>query len=95
MTGSPITPPKRMILPDGMVLVHAHKADSAVHGKARRRWDACLSRTEGVGLAWAAMLGFVRIATNRRIVQRPLAVADVMARLEEWLALPHIHRPPL
>jgi uncharacterized protein len=80
-----------MILPDVNVLVHAHNADSAVHEKARRWWDACLSGTEGVGLAWAAMLGFVRIATNRKIVERPLAVPDVMERLEQWLALPHVH----
>jgi hypothetical protein len=46
----------------------AHNADSAVHQRARRWWDACLSGVEGVGLAWAAMLGFVRISTNRRVV---------------------------
>jgi toxin-antitoxin system PIN domain toxin len=80
-----------MILPDVNVLVHAHNADSAVHQKARRWWDACLSGTEGVGLAWAAMLGFVRITTNRRVVARPLSVGDVMERLNGWLALPHIH----
>jgi uncharacterized protein len=80
-----------MILPDVNVLVHAHNADSAVHERARRWWDACLSGTEGVGLAWAVILGFVRISTNRRVVARPLAVHDVMERLETWLALPHVH----
>jgi toxin-antitoxin system PIN domain toxin len=82
-----------MILPDASVLVHAHNPDSAVHEKARLWWDACLAGTEGVGLAWAAMLGFVRITTNRRIVARPLAVRDVMERIETWLALPHVHIP--
>ena len=57
-----------MILPDVNVLVHAHNADSALHDRARLWWDACLSGTEGVGLAWATMLGFVRITTNRRVV---------------------------
>ena len=80
-----------MILPDVNVLVHAHNADSSVHDKARRWWDGCLGGAEGVGLAWAAMLGFVRITTNRKIVARPFAVRDVMARLESWLALPHVH----
>jgi uncharacterized protein len=80
-----------MILPDVNVLVHAHNADSAVHEKARRWWDGCLSGSEGVGLAWATMLGFIRITTNRKVVARPLAVRDVMARLEGWLALPHVH----
>jgi len=52
------------------------------------RLSAC---TEGIGLAWAAMLGFVRITTNRRVVARPLPVERVMAQLQSWLALPHVH----
>ena len=80
-----------MILPDVNVLVHAHNADSAVHEKARLWWDACLSGAEGVGLAWATMLGFVRITTNRRVVARPLPVNEVTQRLQDWLALPHVH----
>ena len=80
-----------MILPDVNVLVHAHNADSALHEQARVWWDACLAGTEGIGLAWAAMLGFVRITTNRRVVARPLPVERVMAQLQSWLALPHVH----
>jgi toxin-antitoxin system PIN domain toxin len=80
-----------MILPDVNVLVHAHNADSAVHERARDWWDGCLAGSEGIGLAWAAILGFVRITTNRRVVARPLPVEDVMSRVESWLALPHVH----
>jgi toxin-antitoxin system PIN domain toxin len=80
-----------MILPDVNVLVHAHNADSAVHERARLWWDSCLSGAEGIGLAWATILGFVRITTNRRVVARPLAVQDVMNRLDAWLTLPHVH----
>jgi toxin-antitoxin system PIN domain toxin len=80
-----------MILPDVNVLVHAHNADSLVHDRARLWWDGCLSGSEGVGLAWAAILGFVRVTTNRKVVARPLAVADVMDRVEGWLELPHFH----
>jgi toxin-antitoxin system PIN domain toxin len=80
-----------VILPDVNVLVHAHNADSPTHAAARRWWDGCLAGSEGVGLAWATILGFVRITTNRRIVARPLAVADVMERIQVWLALPHFH----
>ena len=54
-------------------------------------WDACLSGTEGIGLAWATMLGFVRITTNRRVVARPLPVQTIMEQLQAWLALPHVH----
>jgi hypothetical protein len=82
-----------VILPDVNVLVHAHNSDSPVHDRARRWWDGCLAGTEGVGLAWATLLAFVRITTNRRIMARPLAVTDVLDRIESWLALPHVHVP--
>jgi toxin-antitoxin system PIN domain toxin len=80
-----------VILPDVNILVHAHNADSAVHERARRWWDGCLAGSEGVGLAWATLLGFIRVTTNRRIVARPLAVRDVMPRIQGWLDLPHVH----
>ncbi|TMH28553.1 MAG: type II toxin-antitoxin system VapC family toxin [Betaproteobacteria bacterium] len=80
-----------MILPDVNVLVHAHNSDSAVHEAARSWWDQCLAGSEGIGLAWATLLGFIRITTNRKIVARPLAIRDVMARIHGWLVLPHIH----
>lgn len=82
-----------MILPDVNLLVHAHNSDSPVHGPARRWWDGCLAGTEGVGLAWVVMLGFVRITTHPRILLRPLPVGDVLDRIESWLRLPHVHVP--
>jgi toxin-antitoxin system PIN domain toxin len=80
-----------MILPDVNVLVHAHNADSAMHIRARQWWRECLSGSEGIGLAWVALLGFVRLTTNRRIVTRPLHVQEVMAAVASWLDLPHVH----
>jgi uncharacterized protein len=80
-----------MILPDVNVLVHAYNADSAVHARARRWWGDCLSGSEGVGLAWVAILGFIRLTTNRRIVAEPLRVHDVTERIAGWLDLPHVH----
>jgi toxin-antitoxin system PIN domain toxin len=80
-----------MILPDVNVLVHAHNSDSPVHDAAREWWYGCLSGSEGVGLAWAALLGFVRLTTNRRIVARPFPVVDVMEIIHSWLELPHVH----
>ena len=82
-----------MILPDVNLLVHAHNTDSGVHGPARRWWGGCLAGTEGVGLAWVVMLGFVRITTHPRILLRPLPVGDVLDRIESWLQLPHVHVP--
>ena len=82
-----------MILPDVNLLVHAHNRDSTVHESARRWWDGCLAGTEGVGLAWIVMLGFIRISTHPRVLLRPLPVSDVLDRIESWLRLPHVHVP--
>lgn len=80
-----------MILPDVNVLVHAHNLDSKVHKAARQWWDGCLAGSEGVGLAWAVILGFVRITTNRKIIARPIDVGNVFGWIHAWLALPHVH----
>jgi uncharacterized protein len=83
--------PRAMILPDVNVLVHAHNSDSACHSLAREWWAKCLAGPEGVGLAWVAVLGFVRLTTNRKVISVPLRVQDVTKRIENWLARPHVH----
>ena len=80
-----------MILPDINVLVHAHNLDSPIHARARAWWDECLAGPVGVGLAWVAILGFVRITTHPRILSKPWRVREPLRRLEAWLALPHVH----
>ena len=80
-----------MILPDINILIHAHNSDSPVHERARTWWDARLAGTQGIGLAWAVLLGLIRITTHRRILERPLRPQEVFAWIDSWLALPHIH----
>src|SRR5690606_25945238 len=64
-----------MILPDVNLLVHAYNTESRVHGAARTWWEGLLNGTRPVGLAWAGVLGFVRIATHRQILTNPMPVA--------------------
>ena len=54
-----------MILPDINLLIHAYNLDSPVHQGARRWWEELLGGTHPVGLAWATLLGFTRIASRR------------------------------
>ena len=82
-----------MILPDVSVLVHAYNADSAVFHRARDWWRGCLGGTQGVGLPWVSILGFVRITTHRSILRNPLPVSEVTALVDGWLELPHVHIP--
>jgi toxin-antitoxin system PIN domain toxin len=79
-----------VILPDVSVLIHAHNLDSRRHERARAWWDDALSGTELVGLAWAALLGFIRITTNRAVLENPWSVDEALERVESWLAQPNV-----
>lgn len=41
-----------------------------------------------VGLPWVAVLSFIRIATNPRVLENPLDVRSVCAQLRSWLNRP-------
>jgi uncharacterized protein len=79
-----------MILPDVNLLIHAYNADSPRHAKARRWFEALMGSTTPVGLAWAALLGFVRIATHPKILAHPLAVASAAGHARSWLVQPAV-----
>jgi toxin-antitoxin system PIN domain toxin len=79
-----------VIVPDVNLLIHAHNSDSPLHVAARAWWEDLLSSTRPVGLAWVAVLGFVRIATHRQVLERPLPVAAACAAARSWLVQPYV-----
>ncbi len=44
-----------------------------------------------VGLAGPALFGFVRVATNHRVLAPPLSVEEALSRVEAWLDRPQVH----
>ncbi len=78
-----------MKLPDINVLLHAVNQDAPQHGSARHWVVAAFAETGGVALAWAALLGFVRLSTRRGILNQPLPVADALGLMHDWLAHPN------
>lgn len=79
-----------MILPDVSLLIHAHHSRSPHHERARQWWATALAGDELIALPWVTLLGFIRITTNRVILNSPLTVEDAVSRVEEWLELPHV-----
>ena len=79
-----------MILPDINLLLHAYNSESPVHPAARAWWEGLLNGTRPVGLAWAAVLGFIRITTHRQILTNPLPVTAACAHARAWLAQPYV-----
>ncbi len=77
-----------MIVPDINLLIHAYNTESRVHAAARAWWQDLLNGTGPVGLPWVTMLGFIRIATHRQVLARPLPAASACAHVRAWLAQP-------
>lgn len=77
-----------MIIPDLNLLIYAHHAADPRHAAARAWWEGCLNGSEPVGMAWATLLGFVRLTTHRQVLVHPLPVATATGVVEEWLDQP-------
>lgn len=75
-----------MILVDANLLLYAH-FDSFPEQPAARDWlDRQLSGYAPVGLPWASLLAFLRIATNPRVFEKPESTLDAWNQVIEWLA---------
>jgi uncharacterized protein len=80
-----------LILPDVNLLLYAQVSAFPEHVRARRWWEDLMNGNREVGLAGPALFGFVRLASNPRILTPPLPVDVALARVEEWLTRPHVH----
>jgi uncharacterized protein len=77
-----------MIVPDINLLIHAYNSESRVHAAARAWWEGLLNGTRPVGLSWVTMLGFIRVATHRAILARPLSPEIACGHVRVWLGRP-------
>ena len=79
-----------VILPDVNLLVHAYNVESPRHAAARAWWERALNSTSPVGVTWVALLGFIRLTTNRQVLLHPLTPAAACAHVRAWLAQPYV-----
>lgn len=80
-----------MIVVDVNLLLYATFATFSQHRAARSWFEKALNGHDQVLLPGVSVFGFVRIATNPRVFEQPLAVEDALAAVEVWLAQPHVH----
>jgi uncharacterized protein len=80
-----------VILPDVNLLLYAHVSAFPEHVRAAAWWEGLMNGRVDVGVAAPAVFGFIRLATNPRVFDPPLAVTDAVGRVEEWLARPQVH----
>jgi toxin-antitoxin system PIN domain toxin len=79
-----------VIIPDINLLLYAVITGFPQHRRAHAWWEDAINSTTRVGLTYPAVFGFLRIATNARILAAPLAVGDGVAYVREWLAQPNV-----
>jgi toxin-antitoxin system PIN domain toxin len=75
-----------MILVDANLLIYAANRDAPEHGQARQWLDDRLNSHEAVGLPWASLVGFVRLASNPAVLRHAVKPAAAMRQAREWLA---------
>lgn len=78
-----------MKTPDVNVLLYAVNADSSQHPLANDWMERAFAEPAGIGFAWVALLGFIRIATQPGIFPNALALDDALGLVDDWLNHPH------
>lgn len=77
-----------MKAPDVNVLLYAVNGDAAQQPVAAHWLERAYADADGIGYAWIALLGFVRIATRPGIFARPLTLDEALGQVDEWLNHP-------
>lgn len=75
---------------DVNVLIYAVNRRSAHHEKVRQWWESAISAGESIGLAWVVIVGFLRLTTQRGVLDRPVTPEVAIALVDDWLAQPNI-----
>jgi hypothetical protein len=79
-----------MILIDANLLLYASDTASVHHEVARRWLEALFSEPQPVGLAWVALLAFLRVGTDPRLRKDALSLAEATATVSDWLERPMV-----
>jgi uncharacterized protein len=86
-------PAPSAVLLDANLLLWAHHRQFAHHEGARAWIASTLSGVSTVGIPWQSILAFVRLSTHRRVLERPLDVADALEVVTGWLARENVTTP--
>ncbi|HEX8132044.1 MAG TPA: TA system VapC family ribonuclease toxin [Actinomycetes bacterium] len=74
------------MLVDANLLLIAVDRSSPFHGAAAAWLTGALNGARRVGIPWPSLAAFLRISTNPRASEHPLAPDDAWRHVEAWLA---------
>ncbi len=87
-----------LVRPDVNLLLCVVNADSPQQPSAARWLERGYADPAGMGFAWIALLGFIRIVTRPGIFPRPLTLDEALGQVDDWLNHPRApaasDRPP-
>jgi len=78
-----------MKIVDVNILLYAINRSVPHHTLVRRWWEHSLSSSEPIGLAWPTIVGFVRLATHRKIFPQPQTLGEALKKVNDWLDHPN------
>ncbi len=76
------------MLVDANLLLYAANGQAPEHDRAAAWIEEQLNGSIRVGLPWESLAAFLRLATNPRVVARPLTAGAAWAFVEDWLETP-------
>jgi len=79
-----------VIVPDVNLLLYAVISGFSQHQRAREWWERSVNSGTRIGLTHSAVFGFLRIATNGRVMQVPVPIDAAVGYVRTWLAQPTV-----
>jgi uncharacterized protein len=79
-----------VIVVDVNLLLYAVINSFPHHPKAREWWERAINTAPEIGLAAPALFGFLRLVTNRHVLETPLRVEAALAYVRDWLDQPNV-----
>lgn len=82
-----------MILVDVNLLIYATFENTPRHRAAHAWLEAQLNGATKVGLPWSCLIGFLRIATNKRALSKAITMEEAWSQVNLWLGCDRIWIP--
>ena len=79
-----------MFVVDVNLLIFAVNADSSEHTTVKTWLETEINAGTPIGMPWVALLGFVRLSINPKVLSQPLTLDQALDQVRDWLSLPNV-----
>lgn len=82
-----------MHIVDVNLLIHAVNRNAPEHANALSWLEGEINSGREIGMPWVALLGFIRLSINPKVLTQPLTLEQALDQVMEWLSLPNVLVP--